>query len=143
MVSIDVNYVFWDVYDKLTFLATNSTFPTAGEYTLSEIAKDWENSLTYRIGTQYSPNEKLDLRAGFYYDETPTQEDKYTPETPGANKIGISAGMSYKINDKLSFDASLLYIEGEKRNGVSPDGVFAGEYKNTGFIPGFGLSYSF
>jgi len=98
--------------------------------------------MIYRIGAQYSANEKLDLRAGFYYDETPTNKKYYTPETPGADKIGISAGASYMLNDKLSLDVSLLYIEGEEVNGMDTNSGFGGKYKNTGFLPGIGITYN-
>ena len=143
ILAADVNYVFWSAYKSLTFMATNSNFASAGEYVMSEVVKDWKNSLTYRIGAQYTVNNSLELRAGFYYDQTPTQADKYTPETPGADKIGLSAGCSYNVTKGLSVDISLLYVEGQKRHGVSPDNMFEGDYKNTGFLPGLGVSYSF
>ena len=145
----DVNFVQWDKYKSLDFdFETNTPALTD-----SESKRNWSNTQTYRIGAQYSANEKLDIRAGFYYDETPTNKMFYTPETPGANKIGISAGFSYMLTDKLSLDASLLYINGEKttafdtNNNLNPDTngapvYFGGEYKNSGFLPGIGITYN-
>ncbi|PKQ62894.1 hypothetical protein BZG02_11125 [Labilibaculum filiforme] len=152
LISADVNFVQWDVYKALNFdFETNTTTMVSTPGSPVEVPvlqdsnskRDWDNSTTYRIGAQYAANEKLDLRAGFYYDETPTNEKFYTPETPGANKIGISAGFSYLLTDKLSVDASLLYIKGEKINAVDGNTGFAGEYENTGFLPGIGVSYNF
>lgn len=140
--AADVNVVFWDSYKDLTFTFKNSSNPQQPAVPLVT-PKHWKNTMTYRVGAEYKASEKLDLRAGFYYDETPTQADKYTPETPGANKIGLSAGASFKLTEKLSADLSLLYIQGEKRKATSPDNSFAGEYQNIGFLPGFGLSYNF
>lgn len=139
LVSADVNFVQWDEYKSLDFDFETNTAALAD----SESVRNWSNSTTYRIGAQYSANEKLDIRAGFYYDETPTNKAFYTPETPGANKIGISAGCSYMLTDKLSVDASLLYIKGEKITAVDGNSGFAGEYENTGFLPGIGVSYNF
>lgn len=150
LVSADVNFVQWDEYKSLDFDFEKKT-PAVD---VTESKRDWSNSATYRIGAQYSANEKLDIRAGFYYDETPTNKKFYTPETPGANKIGISAGFSYLLTDKLSVDVSLLYINGEKttafdtNNNLNPDTngapvYFGGEYKNSGFLPGIGVSYNF
>lgn len=147
LVSADVNFVQWDVYKSLDFDFEND--PTGKLDSKSN--RDWNNVMTYRIGAQYSANDKLDIRAGFYYDETPTNKSFYTPETPGANKIGISAGCSYMLTDKLSVDVSLLYIEGEKTKAADSNEVtkaiygangFAGEYKNTGFLPGIGITYN-
>ncbi|MFA8435743.1 MAG: OmpP1/FadL family transporter [Marinifilaceae bacterium] len=150
LVSADVSSVKWDVYKSLDFDFVND--PT-GKLD-SKNNRDWDNTMIYRLGAQYSLNEKLDLRAGFYYDETPTNDKYYSPETPGADKIGLSAGLSYQINDHFGLDASLLYIDGKKRtatdtnNNFNPDPTgtpiyFGGEYKNTGWFPGIGVTYSF
>lgn len=138
LISADVNFVQWDEYKSLDFDFENDP---AGVLD-SKSTRNWDNSMTYRIGAQYTANEKLDLRAGFYYDETPTNKNFYTPETPGANKIGISAGLSYMLNDKLGVDVSLLYIKGEKVNGIDGNTGYAGKYQNTGFLPGIGITYN-
>ncbi|WP_209319826.1 OmpP1/FadL family transporter [Ancylomarina longa] len=139
LVSADVNFVQWNKYKSLDFDFEND--PTG--MLDSKSPRNWDNTMIYRIGAQYSANSKLDLRAGFYYDETPAQKDFYTPETPGANKIGVSTGFSYKFTNKLSLDASLLYINGEKTKATDSTTGFSGEYKNTGWIPGIGVTYNF
>jgi len=148
LVSADVNFVEWSEYKNLEFVSEDAA-------ALNSLNKrDWDNSMTYRIGAQYSANEKLDLRAGFYYDETPTNDKYYAPETPGANKIGITGGFSYLLNEKFSIDAAFIYSKGEKRKaqdtntaiGVDGSGnpvYFGGEYQNTAFIPSIGITYNF
>jgi len=152
LVSADVNFVQWNKYKSLDFdfeTNTTTTVNTPGGPMVvpvlsdSKSTRDWKNTMIYRIGTQYSASEKLDIRAGFYYDETPAQTDHYTPETPGANKIGVSTGFSYKFTSKLSLDASLLYINGKKTTGTDSTTDFSGKYKNTGWIPGIGVTYNF
>ncbi len=150
LISADVNFVQWDKYKSLDFdFETNTAVPhpTIPDVMIPVVAdtqskRDWSNSKTYRIGAQYSANEKLDIRAGFYYDETPTNKKFYTPETPGSNKIGISAGCSYMLTDKLGVDLSLLYIKGEEVNAIDGNSGFAGKYQNTGFLPGIGVTYN-
>ncbi|MRT92476.1 OmpP1/FadL family transporter [Ancylomarina sp. 16SWW S1-10-2] len=140
LVSADVNFVEWSVYKTLEFASEDAA-------ALNSLNKrEWDNAMAYRIGAQYSANEKLDLRAGFYYDETPVQDDLYAPETPGANKIGITAGASYKLNDKFSLDAALLYAVGEKTTGYDTNSKsqgFGGDYKNTAIFPTIGITYNF
>lgn len=146
LVSADVNAVFWDAYEELSF-----TFEPIGVTQASK--RDWKNTLIYRLGAQYAACEKLDLRAGIYYDQTPTNDQYYSPETPGANKVGVSAGFSYKVGEHLSVDASLLYLKGDTQNTIdknSPIGAdakgnvtyFGGEYKSHGWIPGIGITYN-
>lgn len=146
LISADVSRVFWSEYESLDF--TSSTSPLLNSQSLRE----WENTMIYRVGGQYSLNEKWDIRGGFYYDQTPTNDKYYSPETPGADKIGLSAGFSCKVGDNLSIDGSLLYINGEKQTAYETNesslniygtNGFGGEYKNTGFIPGIGITYNF
>ncbi|MCT4616003.1 MAG: outer membrane protein transport protein [Marinifilaceae bacterium] len=148
IVSAEVNSVNWSEYESLDFDFENNT-PALKD---QKNKRDWDNTLIYRLGAQYRMNEKLDLRAGIYYDETPTNKKHYSPETPGANKIGISAGFSYMLTKNLCLDASLLYMEGEKTTayetskntkGMYEGDDFGGEYKNTGWLPGIGISYNF
>lgn len=146
LVSADVNFVNWNVYKNLDFVSSDALRLNSSN------KREWSNSKTYRIGAQYTANEKLDIRAGFYYDETPTNEMYYAPETPGGNKIGITAGFSYLLTEKLSLDASFIYSKGEKKKAADTNATaqyfygangFGGEYQNTAFIPSIGISYNF
>ena len=137
LLAADLQYVGWSVYESLDFDFEAETVPD------SRNQRDFENTMIYRLGAEYAHNEKVQFRAGIYYDSTPIPEDLLTPETPGTNKIGMSLGMGYQINDKLSLDASLLYIHGEKReDGYEPTN-FYGTYYTNAVIPGIGLNYSF
>ncbi len=148
LISADVNFNKWGDYKNLAFDFKND--PSGKLDTKSN--RSWKNTRTYRIGTRYQVCKKLKLYAGAYYDETPTNKAYYSPETPGANKIGISTGFSYQINKHLSVDATLLYNEGEKATKADTnariqkmygkDG-FKGEYKNTAWLPGIGITYNF
>lgn len=140
LVSADFSYVEWSIYENLEFVSTDALALN------SKNKREWNNTMIYRIGAQYSANDKLDLRAGFYFDETPTDKKYYAPETPGADKIGITAGLSYKLNEKFSLDASFLYSVGEKVEAYDTNEKaqnFGGEYQNTAFIPSVGITYNF
>ena len=151
LVSADVNFIKWSEYESLDFdFETNTSVPHPSIPDVmipvvadTESKRDWDNTITWRFGTRYTANEKLDLYAGLYFDETPTNDMYYTPETPGANKVGVSAGFSYKLNDKLSLDASLLYNEGKKVKRVDSNSGFEGEYKYRAWLPGIGITYNF
>lgn len=152
LVSADVNFIEWSEYKSLDFdFETNTTTTVntpGGPMTIpvltdSESTRDWDNTMTWRFGARYTANEKLDLYAGLYFDQTPTNDKYYTPETPGANKVGVSLGFSYKLTDKLSLDATVLYNEGEKVDRIDSNSGFAGEYKYRAWLPGVGITYNF
>ncbi|TRX70421.1 OmpP1/FadL family transporter [Carboxylicivirga sp. M1479] len=137
LLAADLQYVGWSAYESLDFDFEAPTVPD------SRNQRDFENTMIYRLGAEYALNEKVQFRAGVYYDSTPIPEDLLTPETPGTDKIGMSLGLGYQINDKLSLDASLLYIHGMKReDGYAPTN-FYGTYYSNAVIPGIGVNYSF
>lgn len=139
LLAADFQYVGWSAYKSLDFDFETNTAVLAD----SENARNYENTLIVRLGTEYALSDKWQFRVGAYYDPTPIPENYLTPETPGTNKLGLSAGLSWMIIDKLSFDASLLYIHGQKREDGYQDANFYGTYYTNAILPGFGLTYAF
>lgn len=139
LLAADFQYVFWSAYEDLSFDFEQNTETLSDSYN----PRNFENSMVYRLGAEYELSKSINLRAGIYYDETPIQEGYLTPETPGTNKIGLSAGVSWYVTEKLSIDASVLYIHGEDREDGYQPANFYGTYASNAFIPGIGVSYSF
>lgn len=145
--AMDVNYTFWSAYKELRF---DYEKPVNGsKSTVSP--REYINVPTVRFGAEYMASEAFAVRAGYYYDRTPVQEGYMTPETPDANRNGYTVGLGYRVNDKLSVDASVLLIDGVKRSqsqasvnaADTKDDVLAGTYKTRAFCPGLSVSYNF
>ncbi|MCU4165206.1 OmpP1/FadL family transporter [Carboxylicivirga caseinilyticus] len=137
LLAFDLQHVGWSAYQSLDFDFEAESVPD------SHNQRDFENTLIYRVGAQYSLVDNFQLRAGIYYDSTPIPEDLLTPETPGTNKIGISAGFTWNVTEKLAVDGSLLYIHGQTREDGYAPSDFYGTYYTNAVIPGIGLTYSF
>lgn len=139
-VAVDVSRVEWSAYEKLRFDFSQNV---AGK-PFSESARNYEDAMIYRIGGEYMATEALAVRAGAYYDQTPVQDGYLTPETPDADSRGFSAGLGYSVSEKLSIDASFLYINKAKRTDTADkSGSVAGTYKAIAYIPGVGLNFKF
>jgi long-chain fatty acid transport protein len=139
MVGLNLCYVFWGAYDSLKFTFTTETpaVQTTSQPTL------YKNKLIPRVGAQYTPNKFLAVRIGGYYDPSPVEDDYLNPQTPSANQIGLTCGVSIIPVKNLSIDLSFLYVMGMEREGqYSPDN-FKGIYKTNAYAPGFGLTYNF
>lgn len=143
MVAFDYNRTMWSAYKSLNVDFANSV-PT------SVNARNYENTNTYRVGTQYIANDKFTFRAGWYKDESPIQPGYFAPETPRNDSMGYTGGVTYQINKKLGVDASFLYLHFDEvdasydyyyENGQQIP--FRGTYKSSVFSPGLGLTYSF
>ena len=106
-------------------------------------AREYYNSWIARVGFQYQPLGRIYLRGGFYFDKSPVQDGYLTPETPDADRIGITAGATVVISKNLSLDLSFLYVEGMKRTDTNLETQFSGTYKSRLLAPGFGLNYQF
>jgi long-chain fatty acid transport protein len=93
----------------------------------------------------------LNVRAGGYFDQTPVQAGYMTPESPDANRYGLTFGLGVRPIENLSIDASLLFIFGEERTQSTADinsagtqsAVQAGTYLQRAFAPGISIGYDF
>ena len=138
--AADVSHVGWSEYESLRF---DFTKPVGGA-NVSESARNYDDAYIFRLGAEYQLNDKLALRGGAYYDQTPVQDGYLTPETPDADSRGLSAGIGYDLSEKFSVDASFLYINKKKRTDTAEfSRGIPGTYKATAYIPGLALNYKF
>lgn len=145
-IAAEIQAVQWDAYKELKIDFSPSALDPADLTS----PKKWDNTMIYRIGAEYKMTERLDLRAGIYYDETPIQKDLYNPETPGMDKLGLSIGASFSPVKNFTVDFAMLYIHGfdivastPDPNPVVPNRTFGGTYSSSAIIPSIGLTYSF
>lgn len=137
--ALDVNFIGWQSYDSLIIDFTDNTDKLKDIHS----ARMYQNTLIYRIGAQYQLKEKWTVRMGAYFDTSPVKAGYLTPETPDANKLGITFGASFIVTKKIHIDASLLYIEGMKRTDTNIETQFGGTYKSRAVSPGISLEYIF
>ncbi|MEO6883102.1 MAG: outer membrane protein transport protein [Bacteroidia bacterium] len=137
--AFDVNYVGWNSYDTLAFTFKTTTAQLQNIHS----PRDYKNAFIFRVGAQYQLSEKIILRAGVYYDLSPVPNGYLTPETPDANKIGLSAGMTWKASKKINVDLSFLYDDVATRTDTNIETQFSGTYKTKAIIPGIGVEYVF
>ncbi len=142
LVALDYNYTYWSIYQELKIEFKNGLPPSVSE-------KNFHNTSTFRIGAEYVVNDKINVRAGYYYDQSPSTEGYFSPETPSLNSNNYTFGIGYQMK-KLAVDFSFLYVDGIERTdytyvrGEGPSAYrFGGTYVSNAIIPGIGLTYSF
>lgn len=142
LVAFDFNRAMWEEYDALVIEFGDPGIDD------SVNPRNYKNASTYRFGLQYKAMDKLTLRGGYYYDETPVRSGFFAPETPRNDSQGYTAGLSFFVNSKISIDASFLYLRfkevDESYDAYTEGGVevpFGGTYISNSFIPGIGISY--
>jgi long-chain fatty acid transport protein len=131
-VETDLQYIQWSAYNKLEVkLPTGTTTQNKG----------WNDNVTLRGGAEYKLDNEVTLRGGVLLDLTPQPKSKTEPMLPDADRLDISLGGSYKIDENLSVDLSymiVLFMERDAKTSSLP-----GIYKSTAHIISVDLGYSF
>ena len=154
-VGLDASLTFWSAYRTLDFgfSGNNGNGPVdglVGGNSTSTSKRSYQDALAFRLGGQYKVDDKLTVRLGTSYDFSAVKDGYVGPETPDADRVIATAGLSYQVTEKLGIDASFLFEAFQKRtqtqqqlldNGTT-DRV-AGTYRTNVYIPGIGLHYKF
>lgn len=138
LIAFEINWVMWSTYDSLSF-----TFHESGALLNSSNPRKYKDSFIPRIGLQYNLMENLQLRAGAYYDSSPTNADYFTPETVSLNTFAYTLGLSYSPIEMLSIDVSFLQLFGQTSEMAYTPDNFEGTYQTIIYIPGLGVSLKF
>ncbi len=144
LVSADYNYHGWERYSKLTLTFENAPAAAATNPSnpkVSTTPKNFKNTSSVRVGTQYAFNDLIVGRLGWYYDETPYADKDFIPETPSFDNYVITGGIGLKFN-KLGVDISGAYAMPKSRTFNNAYYNFAGQAKADVFYFGLGLSYN-
>ena len=73
-------------------------------------SKDWNDSLAYGVGTEYQATDKLALRGGYLFVETPIPSANLETALPDTDRHGITLGAGYKIDNGVSVDISYFGV---------------------------------
>ena len=139
--AFDYNRAMWEVYNSLDIDFAPEGVPDSFN------PRNYKNASTYRFGLQYEALDKLTLRVGYYFDESPVRSGYFAPETPRNDSHGYTGGFSYQITPSIAVDASFVYLRFEEvqesydyyqENGQNVP--FGGTYKSNAFLPGLGVT---
>ncbi len=142
LVSADYNYHGWERYSKLTLDFDNvAAGNQPNDPTVLVNPKNFRNTSSVRVGTQYAFNDMIFGRLGWYFDETPYADKDFIPETPSFDNYVITGGVGFKFN-RLGVDLSGAYAMPKSRTFNNTNINFAGQAKAEVFYFGLGLSYN-
>jgi long-chain fatty acid transport protein len=109
--------------------------------------RDWKNSYVFRLGAEYAATDRLALRGGFFYDQTPIPDHTFDPTIPNADLYAMTGGAGYKW-EATSVDVTYLFGFYEKRsiNGstIDPaDFTIFGSYSTTAQVLMLSVTHRF
>jgi long-chain fatty acid transport protein len=104
---VDVTWTGWSDFDELRIVNSGGvpvTPPTT---------ENWEDSYRYSVGVNYHHSDKLILRGGVAFDETPVPDAYRTARIPDEDRAWIAFGAQYRLSPKsaLDFGYAHLFVE--------------------------------
>jgi long-chain fatty acid transport protein len=126
----DITWTGWSSFDELRIKFDNA-LQADGLTT-----EDWDDVFRYSIGVDWQYSQKITLRSGIAYDETPVPSaERRTPRVPGNSRTWLSFGGTYVIDDEFTIDIgySHLFISDTKINNTfeSSQAALAATLKGT------------
>jgi long-chain fatty acid transport protein len=133
----DVVFFQWSTFDQLPI-----RFPEYPRFS-QDIIEDYENSWQFRAGVERRLGEAWAVRAGYFFDQSPSPAESVSPLLPDADRNGFTLGGSWH-NESLRVDVGAWYLAFKDRSteGVNRDG-YNGTYRNSALTFGASLGYQF
>ena len=109
-----VEWTNWSRLD-LVQIRSRTLNPVLGAKTfggiVTELPLNWDDGWFYAAGIEYEANERMTLRTGFAYEESPIQSaTQRTPRSPDTNRFWASIGATYQLNESTSFDFAYSHV---------------------------------
>jgi long-chain fatty acid transport protein len=93
----DVTRTGWDKLQQLTVVRTAPSLGGAAGTVFTTLPFLWENTWRFGVGANYRVNDRVKLRIGFAFDETPTNDGTRSPRLPDQDRKWAAVGVQYRI----------------------------------------------
>jgi long-chain fatty acid transport protein len=77
---------------------------------VSALPLNYDDGYFYSLGLEYRATDRLTLRAGVAYEQSPIDTQIRSTRLPDNDRYWASVGTTYQWNEKLSFDVAYTYI---------------------------------
>jgi long-chain fatty acid transport protein len=129
--EIDLDWTGWSSFDGMQLEA-----PQAPELN-QELLGRFSDSLSWRVGIQYTSVRGRQYRAGFAFDQAAQPGGQVGPVLADGDRIGLTLGFGFRL-----MDLSLMYLKFDESR-VGPDGVGPeGKYATHAWLAGITIGYS-
>ena len=131
-VEFDMTWTRWSILDKQVENVVLKNIPVLGNVPLSFAhARNWEDTIQYKIGAEWNLLENIALRGGYTYDPTPIPADTFDMGWPDTDRSVFNIGCGWGITENWVLDSVVQYVVStptRKISGDSPE--FNDEYSS-------------
>jgi long-chain fatty acid transport protein len=145
----DVTWTGWSSIKAIRIVRT-----TGDE--LSTLVQNYKNTWRYSLGVNYNASEKLVLRGGVAFDQTPVNDTDRSARLPDSDRTWLALGARWKYTSAINFDVAGAYIfmknapinsvgSGTSANppSAAANGLVKGDYDNSVWIVSAQMNYRF
>jgi long-chain fatty acid transport protein len=122
----DITWTGWSDFEQLRIV-------NASGVPVSTTTENWDDSYRYSVGANYRLDDKLMLRGGLAYDETPVSDTFRTARIPDESRTWLAFGAQYRLSDKSVLDVGYahLFIDDARINKIENGVTLNGEYASS------------
>lgn len=102
----DVSWTGWSSVQELRIVRDSGT-------TVSVTPEEWRDTWRYALGATYTMNERITLRAGVAFDETPVPDTTRTPRLPDSDRTWVALGARWHPSPALLMDFGYAHLFSE------------------------------
>lgn len=140
----DVTWTGWSSIKEIAIVRTTGS-------TLGVLPENFKNTWRYSVGVNYNPTEKLVLRAGLAFDQSPVNDTDRSARLPDNDRTWFALGARYKYTRAINFDIAGAYIKVKDQSinnsgnppSVAGNGLINGDYKANVWIVSAQMNYRF
>ena len=139
-IMADVTWTGWSTFKEFR---VNFSFPSQPADVLPT---QWNNVFRLSAGATYAWSEKLVLRGGLAFDESPISTAFRGPGVPDSDRYVVALGAGYKLRENLAIDAGyqhLFFSDGSSGRISGTNSVTRGVFKVDLDVFTVGATWSF
>ncbi len=126
-VMADLSWTNWTRFDYLTVTDNNGLVR-------SSVHENWKESYFTAVGLEYFHNDQLTYQFGVAYDTSPVADKHRTFRIPDTNRLWVSGGAKYEIDDKSEVTFGYTHIFAENVDVTEGAGITAADAPGKGVV---------
>lgn len=127
-----VIYTQWNVIHNLTLEGLSGVSGLSGSRNIvATLNEYWHNTWNFTVGTDYMLTDRITLRGGVGYDQTPVREAYRTVHLPDNDRTVVAMGGHYQASKAIGVDLSWSHFFINTARILPPPEVFGAESVNT------------
>jgi len=106
-----------------------------------EKQRDWNDTLTIRLGTAYQVSEIVQVKIGGFFDQSPVPHKTAGADSPDSDRLGLSTGLTLSLLDKIHLNLAYQWVNLLGINNPAIPLELPNQFNGTFHVAALGLSY--